>query len=357
MYPEEVLQLYAEELANRSLGTVVVESLVCGFLILAAFFGNMMVLWIIYRYRNLRTIPNFFVLSLALSDVIMSGFCAPMCLVALIKGENVFGDALCTIQGFLISILARVSLQTMALVAVNRFFLILKPSLYRKIYKPCYTKAMILGAWILSGTEPLPYLAMGKQYYFNPAKVFCFPDTRLPYVLIVGYIYVGLPMPVLTWCYYKVFHSLRQHTRRLHHSQSTSFQSNPQKRGPSVEEINVTWTLFLTVCALIICWIPISVVDLMDFARGTLASHPRPVYMMYLFLGQLSTAVNPIIYGVMNKSFRGAYRKILCRRHNRIETAKATGVGSTQPSQIQGNMIEKCNASKWSILHVSIVTH
>ncbi|XP_048576843.1 melatonin receptor type 1A [Nematostella vectensis] len=331
LYPEKKLELYAVELARRSLGLVAVESIFCAIFILVAFFGNTIVLWIVYKNPSLRTIPNLFVISLAVSDVIMSGFCAPMCLAILITGRDVLGDALCNLQGFLVTILARVSLWTMGLVAINRFFLIVKPNMYRKIFKASYTRWMVIAVWVLSCAEPVPYLARGHRYFFHPAKVFCFPDSRMPAVIITGYIVVGIPMPILNYCYYKVFQAIRKHRRRLQGMRS----NQPSMGGPSVEDINVTWTLFWTVCALLVCWTPISAIDIVDAARDTLASFPRPVYMLYLYLGQISTAVNPFIYGVMNKSFRDAYKRLFNRFRKSTRIMQVGGIQSHHQSDMK----------------------
>ncbi|EDO36604.1 predicted protein, partial [Nematostella vectensis] len=267
--------------------------------------GNAIVLWIVYKNPSLRTIPNQFVISLAISDLLMAIIGAPPCFVALAMGKDPLGPELCQLQGFLIVILARVSLQTMALVALNRYFLIVRPHLYRRIFTSVNTKVMIVCVWVLTCVEPIPYLSLGYRYFFHPAKAFCFPDSRLHWVVLTGYAIVSIPMPILVICYYKVFSKIRRHKMSFKQHQ---FQRN--NTGPSVEDINVTMTLFLTVCALLICWIPIAVVDLIDFVRNSLGSMPRLVYLAYLYFGQLSTAINPWIYGVMNKSFREAYLKL-----------------------------------------------
>ncbi|EDO44764.1 predicted protein, partial [Nematostella vectensis] len=268
--------------------------------IMAALIGNFLVLWIVYKNRALRTIPNQFVVSLAVSDILMAAICAPPCLSVLIAGTRTFGDFICQLQGFAIAALACVSLLTMTLVAINRYFLIVRPHQYRRIFTPLNTKLMILGVWLISCTEPLPYLLSGHRYEYHAGKVFCFQVLEVNFFTLLGYVYVALPVIALTSLYFSVFRVIRAHQATLR---------SLRKASVSVEDITVTRTLFFTVCGFLICWIPISIVDFIGFGQASWML-PRQVYLMYTFLGQLSTTLNPAIYGVMNKTFREEYRKL-----------------------------------------------
>ena len=52
-------------------------STVYGFLTLFAFFGNVVVIWIITTGRRMRTVMNIYISNLAMADVINSVFCIP----------------------------------------------------------------------------------------------------------------------------------------------------------------------------------------------------------------------------------------------------------------------------------------
>lgn len=329
------LKKYEYLLANRSSTLVALETSVCACFIIAALLGNFLVLWIVYKNRNLRTIPNQFVVSLALADILMAAICAPPCLSVLISGRRTFGDFVCQLQGFAIASLACVSLLTMTLVAINRYFLIVRPQQYQRIFTPKKTKIMIVAVWILSCCEPLPYLLSGHRYQYHAGKVFCFQVLEVDIFTLLGYVYVVVPIFVLTSCYYTVFKMLREHQARIRSLRKSNNKSST--RRVSIEDINVTRTLFLTVCGFLICWIPISIVDFIGFAQGTWALS-RQVYLMYTFLGQLSTTLNPFIYGVMNKTFRDEYKVMLCscnlcKKRKRNETLDSDSSQHTRISK------------------------
>ena len=62
---------------TESLGMIISLSIVYGFLTLFAFFGNVVVIWIITTGRRMRTVMNIYISNLALADVINSVFCIP----------------------------------------------------------------------------------------------------------------------------------------------------------------------------------------------------------------------------------------------------------------------------------------
>ncbi|EDO29478.1 predicted protein, partial [Nematostella vectensis] len=85
-----------------------------------AFLGNLLVVWAVRRKPSLRTIPNYYIISLAVSDMLMASIGMPLSLVTVIAGKWVFGDALCQYQGFIGTFLGTVSLLTIMLTAINR---------------------------------------------------------------------------------------------------------------------------------------------------------------------------------------------------------------------------------------------
>ena len=109
-----------KELANRSISSTIGESFLYAFIVSVGTLGNVAVLLVLYKNRRLRNITAYFVISLAISDIIMLDLCAPFCIGAIIVGDWIFGYLICQIQGFLVMWVACASLGTLALVAINR---------------------------------------------------------------------------------------------------------------------------------------------------------------------------------------------------------------------------------------------
>ena len=87
-----------------------------------------------------------------------------------------------------------------------------------------------------------------------------------------------------------------------------------------LKDIKIARTLFAIVIFFTLCWTPVLLIDVVDTIRG-LWSFPREAYLAYSFLITISSALNPVIYGVMNKNFQKEYLKILRCSHCRTQVA------------------------------------
>lgn len=288
-----------------------------------AIIGNACVLLAVYRNSQLRTISNYFIVALAISDILLPLTCGPQAIAVVVLGRWPFNQDACQAQGFFVIILACASLQILTLTAINRFYRIVKTRHYRGIFTKPKTIILITFCFGLACLEPLPYLLTGRRYVFHPGKLFCFQTTEISFPNLLVYLYVGAPTFTLSICYFRVFKKLRTHRQIVQNNLLSA-------DGITQRDVKVTKILSITVIGFLACWTPIAIIDFVDTFRGEV-TFPRQVYVLYLILGNTSGVINPIVYGVLNKSFREEYKKIFSfkRRHRRIR--------SIQESKIETN--------------------
>ncbi|XP_001635421.3 adenosine receptor A3 isoform X2 [Nematostella vectensis] len=327
-----------EEFATRPPWVTGLESTVYIPIVLTAFIGNSIVLWILIRNRRLRTIPNLFVMSLALSDVLLPVLSSAPSVVIITQGAQVISDTYCQFQGFTCTWLACVSLATLTFMAVNRYYRIVKPDRYRTVFTAKRTKLLLSAIWGFSLLSPSFPLLDGKKFTFHPGKFFCYVRLE-PVSVFFLILFLGIPLVTITTCYFKVHKALRHHNACMRNPNSESAQI-------SVFEIRVTKTLFATVAAFWVCWIPIAIVDFTEMAIGEW-SLPRRVYYMYSIFGISSSSANPIIYGVMNKSFNDEYRKLF--RCYRKSSRRESVVFPTQPEVNRPTLVSVNNIELRSV--------
>ena len=299
-------------LANRSTPLVVADVGILFFINITSLFGNTLLCIAFFKNNHLRSVTNILVLTLAVSDIIMSLIAMPLSEGSLIVGKWLFGDSLCHVQGFLVHFLAFFSLQMMALTAVNRYFRVIKPDCYKKVFTHGYTTLMIVSASLLSFgiLASITFGQHGGLFVFHPGKVICVNLYRTVlgsqiYTIFSCVAFVFLPALVIIWCYTKVFKAIRRHFRRL----AARKTSTASLSSLNPAEIVVTRTVFAIVLAFFICWIPCIVIDFVDIMRDEWFG--RRVYLAYMYFAYTSSAMNPVIYGVMNRSFRLEYQKLL----------------------------------------------
>ena len=274
-------------------------------ILLLLFLGNSLTLLVMLLNRRMRTIPNMFVASLAVSDVLL-GLCSfvPFGIPVLVTSHWLFNDTACQFQGYITIALVVASIHTLVLMAVNRYYRIVKPAKYQPYFTKKKTLIMILVSWFSSFCAPLPHVLSGIKIVFHPAKFFCyFVIEKRAFLHYGSPLYIGVPTCVIIYCYSRIFSTVRNHNRNLH-------LPNNLISSVNVEDVKVARTIFLVVVFFNLCWIPILTVNVLNdvFQKWIF---PTEVYILNSFLGTLSSAVNPLLYGVMNKSFRTNYLKLL----------------------------------------------
>ena len=98
---------------------------VIGIIVMAAItiltaIGNSALCWVIYSDSTLRTIPNRFVLSLAICDLLTAVLNSPFTLIALGYNGWVLGEYMCSVNGFLTTFFGVASVVNLAAISVNR---------------------------------------------------------------------------------------------------------------------------------------------------------------------------------------------------------------------------------------------
>ena len=171
----------------------------------------------------------------------------------------------------------------------------------------------------LASIEPLPYFLSGRRYVFHPGKMFCFQTAQISVPNFLVYGYVGAPTLPLVVCYFLVFKKIRSHKQNVQNHLKYLNSHN----SITTRDINITKILFITVLGFLACWIPISIIDLVDTFREEV-SFPRQVYFLYLILGNLSAVINPVVYGLLNKNLREEYKKIIFfrKKHSTVELSQ-----------------------------------
>ena len=138
---------FSEELASRTDVYVCSETALLAVINVVAFFGNLLTCYAVYRNHSLRTLPNMFVIALGVSDILMSIFCMPFSVVTLFRGRWMFGEKFCHFDGFGALTFGLVSMSTMGLIAVSRYYYVVKPEKYIALFKKERSLLYIVIAW------------------------------------------------------------------------------------------------------------------------------------------------------------------------------------------------------------------
>lgn len=317
-----ILLKFLREMTNqipfRRGGLVVLESLTCTLLLILSFVGNVLVIIVVFKKPRLSTTTSLFIAALATTDLINALVPGPLFLSSLITGKMPYSSAGCDISGFFMHFLTLASVSTMGLIAVNRYFCVLKPNIYKRIFTSRHSVIFLASLWIFIGIVIVFPLIVGwASMEFSPQMASCSLHfnsltSETGFTVFVMVLFVVSSFVIVALCYYFVSKSLRQHRSHL-----------TSNRGLSVQEINLTKTFFVLVVSFIILWLPTFVVVILFRVvfRKTL---PRQLALAIPYGLLTNSAVNPWIYGAMNPSFRKKFMSILKRSEatNRVLPAE-----------------------------------
>ena len=313
--------ILSHELLERPDALVVLESAVMIIIDVLAFTGNLLVCWAVYHNRNLRTVTNMYVVSLAISDGLMASLCIPFSVILLVTGKWPFGFEVCQFFGFFCFFFIMVSLLLITATSVNRYFCVVRPNVYKRFFKvrPTFVSIVVILALAALGAG-LSLMLGWASYFVHYGKVACFIEFRTvveekTYFGITNVFFIFIPITVTSCCYYKIVKTVKQHKREVHSS------GHGRALCINVKEINITKSLFAAVVGFGLCWGPVAVVDLVDLYTENKMAIPRQVFLMYVYLAFGSSAINPVIYGIMRKAFRAEFLRVLTfwRRKARIQ--------------------------------------
>uniref|UniRef100_A0A3B5LKX5 Neuropeptide Y receptor type 2 n=1 Tax=Xiphophorus couchianus TaxID=32473 RepID=A0A3B5LKX5_9TELE len=283
--------------------------------------GNSLVIYVIYRFKTLRTVTNFFIANLAVADLLVNTLCLPFTLVYTLQGEWKFGSTLCFLLPYAQVLAVHVSTVTLNVIALDRHRCIVYHLETRMRKDVCF--GVIALTWVLSAVLASP-MAIFREYgsfVLDPGhtlQVFCrekWPgkgtDGTL-YSISMLILQYFLPLSIISFAYARIWSKLRGHVSPAESGVSSSASSERHRRHRKTTKMLVTMVVVFAVC-----WLPIhafqlatdidsSVLDMRDY---------RLLYTIFHVIAMCSTFANPLLYGWMNRNYRAAFLAVFkCRR-------------------------------------------
>ncbi|KAI8495599.1 hypothetical protein Bbelb_265710 [Branchiostoma belcheri] len=107
----------------------------------------------------------------------------------------------------------------------------------------------------------------------------------------------------------------------LRRFQSPSFIR--KRQGPGVDDVKVTKILLIVICVFVVCWAPISLVNFVEtFFRIQI---PPILDITTVYMVFLNCALNPVIYGLMNRNFRDGFKDFFSKCRGKGEHDSSNG--------------------------------
>ena len=323
-----------------------VHATIVAILLVASLVGNSITLLLVAKYKKLRYRSILVSLGVVVADLLLPLVLHFQALASSVAGRWPFGDGGCTGYGFLLLCVYYARWLGTAVIAIDRFLIILAPFFYRRWSKRLLIM-MTVTAWIAPFIFALPvFFGFGTPKYRSTLTI-CVSDCgedslcTMVYSLEFGtYLILGAGVPTVLYLILYCF-GVKKRRESLHPlgTQVTSAESTTVRRTSTtsilqtVRERRALITFGIIFVALILTQFPIFIISI---SRRTDFYQDIPIYVHYIimYIYMLSTALDPVIV-MRNRDFRIAFSHLVGRRNSIIDSppiSMTNGVSLAQPN-------------------------
>uniref|UniRef100_A0A8C3EZ97 Substance-K receptor n=1 Tax=Chrysemys picta bellii TaxID=8478 RepID=A0A8C3EZ97_CHRPI len=273
------------------------------FVVTASIIGNVIVSWIIVAHKRMRTVTNYFIVNLALSDLLIAAFNTLFNFIYASHNVWYFGKEFCRFQNFFPITAMFVSIYSMTAIA---------PKL-----SAVSTKVMKGIIWLVAFGLAFPQCFYAEIMIDNGMTkcIVAWPDDvdgrdgnggYIVYQIIVIALIYLLPLIVIFVAYSIIGITLwsstvpGDHTNRIYYHR----QVTAKKRLEFVR------TIVIVVITFAVCWLPYHLYFILGSFREEIyqQKYIQQVYLAVFLLAMSSTMYNPVIYCYLNQRFRSGFR-------------------------------------------------
>ena len=212
----------------RATAQVVTEVIFASMILVSAALGNFLMILVMYKKKQLRTIPNLFVMNLSIGNFLLAVTILPVFVWTLGKGEWTFSETFCVIQGYQNYLLFALTLFTLTAISLSRYMLICYPNRYRAIFDKKLVLRIICCIWICCAASCSPPLFGWGHYSFNPRTALCHTDNTSASFKVTANAFMLLDIIIVVFCNVKIVRTVNGHRKRIVANQTSVDETKPK---------------------------------------------------------------------------------------------------------------------------------
>ena len=287
-------------------------------LFIVSLVGNIFIAMIVFKTKTLRKPFNFFTVSMAMSDLLVPIFLFPRNLVLSYTRSWLIGgllsQVLCKLSIYAPDVSFAVSIQSLVLIAVDRFGAVIFP-LRSPLINSKRCRFFILATWIIAMVIWCSDLIASKMVE-SPEGLACVRDWNdafgeslsfKNFSLVMHVVFVYVPLVFIAIVYSAI--ALKIKSQKIPGEQSTNTREKRLKRERNVLKLSVAIVLGFA-----LCWLPLSIVWFMLFNSDRTITSSCGFYYFWsvsIFLGMSNCAINPWICICFGGNYRQGLKNLL----------------------------------------------
>uniref|UniRef100_A0A8C6WHW7 G-protein coupled receptors family 1 profile domain-containing protein n=1 Tax=Neogobius melanostomus TaxID=47308 RepID=A0A8C6WHW7_9GOBI len=318
-----------EEDAAGSGGLRVLVGCVLFLLIVSTLLGNTLVCAAVVKFRHLRSkVTNFFVISLAVSDLFVAVLVMPWEAITEVTGTWLFGR-FCGVWIAFDIMCSTASILNLCIISVDRYWAIASPFKYERKMTHRVAFVMIGVAWTLSIL--ISFIPVQLNWHQEVREQLedesCVANLNRTYAISSSLISFYIPVLIMVATYTRIYRIAQTQIRRISSLERAAEQAHHQPgraqphrtndeaslKSSFKKETKVLKTLSIIMGVFVFCWLPFFVLNCtVPFCDPPCVSDTT--FTVFVWFGWANSSLNPVIYA-FNADFRRAFTTILgCNR-------------------------------------------
>nr|CAI5849683.1 unnamed protein product [Callosobruchus analis] len=208
-----------------------------------AVLGNALVIISVHRHRKLRVITNYYVVSLAMADMLVA-LCAMTfnASVELTGGKWLFGYFMCDVYNSLDVYFSTASILHLCCISVDRYYAIVRPLEYPITMTHKTVSFMLANVWLLPALISFTPIFLGwyttdqhKEFRLKNPNACIFVVNKL-YAVISSSISFWIPGIVMVTMYYRIYKEAVRQRKALTRTSSNIILNSIHQHRTSYRE-------------------------------------------------------------------------------------------------------------------------
>ncbi|XP_018418786.1 PREDICTED: neuromedin-U receptor 1 [Nanorana parkeri] len=307
--------------------------------------GNTLTCIVIFKHKIMRTPTNYYLFSLAISDLLVLLLGMPLELYELWSNYPfLFGKGGCSFKTLLFETVCFASILNVTALSVERYIAVVHPLRAKYVVTRNHAKRVIISVWVLSILCSVPNASLFGTYDLYVAGYGTIPNSTICTLVRPRWIYnlviqittiffFFLPMCTISVLYLLIGLQLKkekmlQVLEAKSGGDGDSYQ-NVRLQQEKSRRRQVTKMLFILVVVFGICWAPFHTERLMwSFIINWTDKMHEMFSFVHVISGvffYLSSAVNPILYNLLSTRFREMFKEVMCHgRKKRLGSRRSS---------------------------------
>ncbi|CAB4042220.1 5-hydroxytryptamine receptor 1-like [Paramuricea clavata] len=311
------------------------EKIIVTFFATFTMVGNTLVLVATWRERSLHQPNKYFIVCLAVADLLVGLFVAPLWVY---QNSLNFKSSihLCRFAVWADTLALTASIYSLTFISFDRYLKISKPLQYKSRMTTSTSLKVIFIIWLIS-TGISTYAATpqsGSNGILNTGYGFC-PVNRNKFKGFYTFVAVTaffLPTVVILVMYALIFLVVRKRQKMLRNGELGQSCSVLNQRSAFLKDLKAIRMLLVVVGVFILCWSPFFIFNVLHLYfpnivdwRSRSLNYLRSISItlaVISLLPLLNSLCNPVIYACLDKTYRDAFKnlfqRLMCRTSSRM---------------------------------------